>query len=196
MIIHSAISYEVCDMHNMIKLSYLGERKKRLARSHAVKPGLYTDKKETFERAQQKMERRRKLKGVTDENRIRYSNKYAFTGKIICGECGSRFRRIHLGHGEKYKKPLEAAPLLKFLAYSVAVIAAGAFSCAVRLVGANRHLLADAKLCAAVMDTVWRIFIAFNGAGADFAGNGGCAFSKGGGNPLEGYTLSQKLLNL
>jgi len=50
------------------------------------------------------MERRRKLKGVTDENRSRHSNKYAFSGKIICGECGSRFRRIRWGQGEKYKK--------------------------------------------------------------------------------------------
>gem|GEM_PF-737543 len=60
--------------------------------------------KETFERTQQEMERRRKLSGVTDENRSRHSNKYAFSGKIICGECGSRFRRIRWGQGEKYKK--------------------------------------------------------------------------------------------
>ncbi|MCR4436657.1 MAG: recombinase family protein [Clostridiales bacterium] len=60
--------------------------------------------KETFERAQQEMERRRKLRGVTDENRSRHSNKYAFSGKITCGECGSRFRRIRWGQGEKYKK--------------------------------------------------------------------------------------------
>lgn len=60
--------------------------------------------KETFERAQQEMERRRKLSGVTDENRSRHSNKYAFSGKIICGECSSRFRRIRWGQGEKYKK--------------------------------------------------------------------------------------------
>lgn len=60
--------------------------------------------KETFEKTQQEMERRRKLKGVTEENKSRYSNKYAFSGKIICGECGSRFRRIHWGQGEKYKK--------------------------------------------------------------------------------------------
>ena len=50
------------------------------------------------------MERRRELKGVTDENRCRHSSKYVFSGKIICGECGSRFRRVRWGQGEKYKK--------------------------------------------------------------------------------------------
>ncbi|WP_227765074.1 recombinase family protein [Zhaonella formicivorans] len=60
--------------------------------------------KETFEMTQQEMERRRKLKGVTDENRSRHSNKYAFSGKIICGDCGSLFRRVRWGQGEKYKK--------------------------------------------------------------------------------------------
>lgn len=47
---------------------------------------------------------RASLKGVSDKNKSRYSNKYAFSGKIICGECGSRFRRIRWGQGEKYKK--------------------------------------------------------------------------------------------
>ena len=60
--------------------------------------------KETFERAQQEMERRRKLKGVTDENKSRHSNKYPFSGKIVCGECGSIFTRVRWGQGEKYKK--------------------------------------------------------------------------------------------
>lgn len=60
--------------------------------------------KETFEKVQQEMERRRKLRGVTDENRSRHSNKYAFSGKIICGECGSHFRRHRWGQGDKYKK--------------------------------------------------------------------------------------------
>ncbi|NLI93924.1 MAG: hypothetical protein GX434_17530 [Peptococcaceae bacterium] len=60
--------------------------------------------KETFEKAQLEMARRRKLRGVTEENRSRHSNKYVFSGKIICGECGSRFRRIRWGRGEKYKK--------------------------------------------------------------------------------------------
>lgn len=44
------------------------------------------------------------MKGVTDENRSRHSNKYAFSGKIICGGYGSRFRRVRWGQGEKYKK--------------------------------------------------------------------------------------------
>jgi hypothetical protein len=45
------------------------------------------------------------------------------------------------------------------------------------------------------MDAVWRIFIAFDGAGTDFTGNGGCTFSKDGGNLLEGYALPQLLFN-
>ncbi|OCZ53109.1 hypothetical protein A7D23_15395 [Dehalobacter sp. TeCB1] len=84
-----------------------------------------------------------------------------------------------------------AASLLEFLAYGIAVITAGTLSCAIRLVGADLHFLADIEIGAAVMDTVWRIFIAFNGAGANFTGNGGCAFFKGDGNPLKRYALSQ-----
>jgi len=60
--------------------------------------------KEIFQKVQQEMERRRRLKGVTDKNRSRYSNKYAFSGKIICGNCGARFRRIRWGGAPKYKK--------------------------------------------------------------------------------------------
>ena len=84
---------------------------------------------------------------------------------------------------------LDTQPLLKFLAYGVAVIATGTFSGAVGLVGAKLHLLADIELCAAVMDAVRRIFIAFYGASANFAGNGGGAFSKIDRNSLEGDTL-------
>jgi hypothetical protein len=45
--------------------------------------------KETFQAAQREMERR-----------SQYTNKYPFFGKIVCGACGKKFTRKHLGHGK------------------------------------------------------------------------------------------------
>ena len=57
--------------------------------------------KETFQAAQQEMERRQL---IADKGRSRYTNKYPFSGKIFCGECGKIFTRKYWGTG-KYKKP-------------------------------------------------------------------------------------------
>jgi len=56
---------------------------------------------EDFETAQKVINQRAKEKGVKKHNE-KYQNRYPFSGKIICGECGSKFkRRIHSG-GKKY----------------------------------------------------------------------------------------------
>lgn len=58
--------------------------------------------KETFEAAQREIERRSKLKGG-DKKRTRYTNKYPFSGKIFCSNCGSMFKRKSWGTGERKK---------------------------------------------------------------------------------------------
>ncbi|ABZ85487.1 DNA recombinase, putative [Heliomicrobium modesticaldum Ice1] len=56
---------------------------------------------EDFEAAQMIIEQRGKEKGVVKYNE-KYQSRYPFSGKIICGQCGSKFkRRIH-GSGRKY----------------------------------------------------------------------------------------------
>lgn len=60
--------------------------------------------KETFQRVQEEIKRRANLVGYSEETKSRYTNKYVFSGKIICGNCGSKFRRKRWGQGEKYKK--------------------------------------------------------------------------------------------
>lgn len=44
------------------------------------------------------------MQGCTNETRSRHSNKYAFSGKLVCGNCGSKLRRKRWGQSEKYKK--------------------------------------------------------------------------------------------
>ncbi|MPN15955.1 hypothetical protein SDC9_163291 [bioreactor metagenome] len=60
--------------------------------------------KETFQAVQREIERRSQLAGG-DKDRSRYTNKYPFSGKIICGGCGKKFTRTYWGTG-KYKKPV------------------------------------------------------------------------------------------
>lgn len=43
------------------------------------------------------------IQGCSDETRSRRSNKYAFSGKLVCGSCGSKLRRKRWGQREKYK---------------------------------------------------------------------------------------------
>jgi hypothetical protein len=59
--------------------------------------------KENFQAVQREMERRSQLRG--DKDRSRYTNRYLFSGKIVCGACGKTFTRTHWGWG-KYKKPI------------------------------------------------------------------------------------------
>jgi len=58
--------------------------------------------KETFQAVQREIDRRGKLQG---DDRSRYTNRYPFSGRIFCSECGSPFRRKSWGVG-KYKKPV------------------------------------------------------------------------------------------
>jgi len=52
--------------------------------------------REDFEAAAQVLEQRGKEKGI-ERGTGKYAKRYVFSGKIICGECGSTFkRRIHL----------------------------------------------------------------------------------------------------
>lgn len=57
--------------------------------------------REDYDAAQLVMEQRGKEKGVEKQNK-KYLNRYPFSGKIICGQCGGTFkRRIH-SSGKKY----------------------------------------------------------------------------------------------
>ena len=49
--------------------------------------------KETFTLVQQEMKRRAEVKGCSESNNGRFSSKYAFSKKIVCGECGTYYRR-------------------------------------------------------------------------------------------------------
>ncbi|MBK5242048.1 recombinase family protein [Clostridium sp.] len=49
--------------------------------------------KEVFERVQNEKERRALMVGNLVGDRKKYSSKYPFSSKIICGDCGSTFRR-------------------------------------------------------------------------------------------------------
>ncbi|MFL0252920.1 recombinase family protein [Clostridium neuense] len=60
--------------------------------------------KEMFQRVQEEIKRRASLAGYSEKTKSRYSNKYAFSGKIICGNCGSKCTRKMWGPGEKYRK--------------------------------------------------------------------------------------------
>lgn len=60
--------------------------------------------KETYLAVQREIERRSRLISG-DKNPSRYTNRYPFSGKIVCSECGAFFRRKSWGTG-KYKKPV------------------------------------------------------------------------------------------
>ena len=78
---------------------------------------------EIFDRVQIEIARRNSLKSTSDKNismRSKFSSKYALTGLVVCGECGSKYRRTtwsrkgvkkvvwrcisRLDHGTKYCK--------------------------------------------------------------------------------------------
>ncbi len=57
--------------------------------------------KDTWDLAQLEMQRRREMRGVTPSGYGRYSSKYVFSKKLICGECGMPLRRhAHMSRGE------------------------------------------------------------------------------------------------
>lgn len=49
--------------------------------------------KEIFDKVQDEKERRALLKGNLVGDRHKYSNKYPFSGKVFCGNCGNIFKR-------------------------------------------------------------------------------------------------------
>ncbi|WCK55140.1 recombinase family protein [Aneurinibacillus sp. Ricciae_BoGa-3] len=49
--------------------------------------------KKMFEKVQDEKERRALLKGNLQGNRQKYSSKYAFSGKVFCGNCGNIYKR-------------------------------------------------------------------------------------------------------
>jgi DNA invertase Pin-like site-specific DNA recombinase len=57
---------------------------------------------EVFETVEAALSQRAKEKGI-EKNNNKYQNRYSFSGKIICSECGSTFkRRIHSCGARKY----------------------------------------------------------------------------------------------
>ena len=54
--------------------------------------------KTTWHAVQAEIERRKSLRSTEETGKGRYSGKYAFSGKIVCGHCGSGWRRHH-AHG-------------------------------------------------------------------------------------------------
>ena len=52
----------------------------------------------TWHAVQAEMERRKTLRSTEETGKGRYSGKYAFSGKIVCGRCGAGWRRHH-AHG-------------------------------------------------------------------------------------------------
>ncbi len=74
-----------------------GEKEQYLIRNHHEPIISRVD----FEAAQKVIEQRAKEKGVEKHNK-KYQNRYAFSGKIICGQCGGTFRRRTHSSGRKY----------------------------------------------------------------------------------------------
>ena len=75
-----------------------GEKNMYLARNHHEAIISHED----FEAAGRILEQHAKEKNISSDSK-KYQQRYAFSGKIICGECGSTFkRRIHCTAGTSY----------------------------------------------------------------------------------------------
>ncbi len=57
--------------------------------------------RETFDMVQDEMQRRASL--YSSKTPSKYSSKYALTGKVICGECGAKYRRVTWARNGKKK---------------------------------------------------------------------------------------------
>lgn len=59
---------------------------------------------DTFEKAKEAIRQRGLKKGNCTEDTSKYSNRYAMSGRIKCGECGRSFRRRYhyISHGKSY----------------------------------------------------------------------------------------------
>ena len=49
--------------------------------------------KEEFDMVQEELKRRGEIRGYSETNKGKFSSKYPFSKKIICGECGTHYRR-------------------------------------------------------------------------------------------------------
>lgn len=65
-----------------------GEKNKYLCKNHHEAIISHED----FDKAAEIMTQRAKEKGI-DSGTVKYQNRYSFSGKIICGECGATFKR-------------------------------------------------------------------------------------------------------
>lgn len=59
--------------------------------------------RELFEKAQSVLEQRRKQYGIDMNDTSKYNNRYVFSNKAFCGECGCRLTRVKTGDN-RYKK--------------------------------------------------------------------------------------------
>lgn len=86
---------------------YLSHRK--LINNGEVKQYLFEDNheaiipKETFDRVQIELERRSNMQQCEDGRRTKHSNKYALSGKLVCGNCKEGFRRTVWHKGKPYE---------------------------------------------------------------------------------------------
>jgi len=62
--------------------------------------------KEIFDKVQDEKERRALLKGNLVGDRHKYTNKYPFSGKVFCGNCGNIFKRRQWNSTNTSKKIL------------------------------------------------------------------------------------------
>lgn len=56
--------------------------------------------KEEFAAVQAEFERRSNLRGYSKAGKSKFTSDYAFSGKLFCGNCGSKFRRSKWGSGK------------------------------------------------------------------------------------------------
>lgn len=56
--------------------------------------------KEEFAAVQAEFERRANLRGYSKTGKSKFTSDYAFSGKLFCGNCGSKFRRTKWGKGK------------------------------------------------------------------------------------------------
>ena len=56
--------------------------------------------KEYFASVQAEFERRSSMRGYSQTGKSAYTSKYAFSGKLFCQNCGSKFRRASWGSGK------------------------------------------------------------------------------------------------
>ena len=109
----------VADLFTKKSVKNTGELPMYLVKNHHVA----IIEPEIFDRVQVEIARRNSLKSTSDKNismRSKFSSKYALTGLVVCGECGSKYRRTtwarkgvkkvvwrcisRLDHGTKYCK--------------------------------------------------------------------------------------------